>query len=279
MKIGVATFPTSYSMRPDDLARAVEERGFESLLFAEHSHIPTSRETPHPGGGDLPRDYYSSWDPFVALSFAAAATTTLNVGTGACLVTQRDPILLAKEVATIDAASRGRFLFGVAAGWNREEMRDHGTDPDVRFGVLRERVLAMQEIWTKEEAEFHGRHVDFDAMWADPKPETRPWPPILVGGNGERIVERVAEFGDEWMPNVHRVGEALPGRIGELQRLAAERGRDPIPVTGYGVRPAEDHVTEMAELGVHRVVLYLPSVDGDESRRLLDEHARLVGAV
>ena len=279
MKIGVASFPTSYSMRPDDLARAVEERGFESLLFAEHSHIPTSRETPHPGGGDLPRDYYSSWDPFVALSFAAAATTTLNVGTGACLVTQRDPILLAKEVATIDAASRGRFLFGIAAGWNREEMRDHGTDPDVRFGVLRERVLAMREIWTEDEPEFHGRHVDFDPMWAYPKPETSPWPPILVGGNGERIVERVAEFGDEWMPNVNRVGEALPERIGELQRLAAERGREAIPVTGYGIRPAEDHVTAMAELGVHRVVLYLPSVDGDESRRLLDEHARLVGAV
>lgn len=277
MKIGVASFPTSYAMRPDDLARAVEERGFESLLFAEHSHIPTSRETPHPGGGELPRDYYSSWDPFVALSFAAAATTTLNVGTGACLVTQRDPILLAKEVATIDAASRGRFLFGVAAGWNREEMRNHGTDPDVRFGVLRERVLAMQEIWTKEEPEFHGRHVDFDPLWQDPKPETKPWPPILVGGNGERIVERVAEFGDEWMPNVNRVGDALGARMEELNRLAADRGRGPVPVTAYGVRPAGDHVAAMADLGVHRVVLYLPSVDDDETRRVLDDYARLVG--
>jgi probable F420-dependent oxidoreductase len=279
MKLAVATFPTSYSIRPDDLARAVEERGFESLLFAEHSHIPTSRETPHPGGGDLPRDYYSSWDPFVALSFAAAATTRLNVGTGACLVTQRDPILLAKEVATIDAASRGRFLFGVAAGWNREEMRDHGTDPDVRFGVLRERVLAMREIWTQDDAEFHGRYVDFDPMWAWPKPETRPWPPVLVGGNGARIVERVAEFGDEWMPNVNRVGDALPERIRDLQRLAADRGRDPVPVTGYGVRPAEDHLTAMAELGIHRAVLYLPSVGDDESRSLLDDYARLVSAV
>jgi probable F420-dependent oxidoreductase len=279
MKLGVAAFPTSYAIRPDELAAAVEERGFESLLFAEHSHIPTSRETPHPGGGDLPRDYYSSWDPFVALSFAAAATTSLNVGTGACLVTQRDPIVLAKEVATIDAASRGRFLFGVAAGWNREEMRDHGTDPNVRFAVLRERVLAMREIWSRDEPEFHGRFVEFPPMWAWPKPETKPWPRVLVCGNGPRIVERVAEFGDEWMPNVNRVADALPERIEQLGVLAEEQGRDPVPVTGYGVRPAVEHVTSMAELGVHRVVFYLPSVPRDEALGVLDGYAKLVGAV
>lgn len=279
MKLGIAFFPTSYTIRPDDLARAAEERGLESLFFAEHTHIPTSRETPHPGGGELPRDYYSSWDPFVALSFAAAATTTLRIGTGACLVTQRDPIVLAKEVATIDAASGGRFLFGVAAGWNREEMRDHGTNPDVRFAVLRERVLAMREMWATDEPEFHGRYVDFDPIWAWPKPHQQPWPPILVGGNGPRILERVVEFGDEWMPNVNRVAEALPERISELQRLAAEAGREPVAVTGYGVRPEAERVAAMAELGVHRALFYLPSLADREALSLLDDYARLVDTV
>jgi probable F420-dependent oxidoreductase len=279
VKFGVATFPTSYSIRPDDLARAVEERGFESLFFAEHSHIPTSRETPHPGGGELPRDYYSSWDPFVALSFAAAATSTLQVATGACLVTQRHPIHLAHETATLDVASRGRFLFGVAAGWNAEEMRDHGTDPNRRFAVMRERVLAVREIWAKDEAEYHGVYADFGPMWSWPKPVRPGGPPVLVGGNGPRILPRVVEFGDEWMPNVNRVGAALPARIAELNELASAAGRAPIPVTGYGVSADEQVVDSMRAMGVGRAVLYLPSVESDAALSRLDQYAKLIHSV
>src|SRR5919206_2840703 len=184
MKFGVTMFTTRYSIGPAELARAVEERGFESLFVPEHTHIPVSRRSPWPGGADLPDEYRETLDPFLALTAAAAATERLLLGTGICLVVERDPITTAKEVATLDHLSGGRFLFGVGAGWNAEEMQNHGTDPSTRFGLMRERVEAMKAIWTQDEAAYHGKHVDFDAMWSWPKPAQKPHPPILVGGRG-----------------------------------------------------------------------------------------------
>src|ERR671936_1276605 len=184
MRFGVAMFPTDYSMEPAELARMAEERGFESLFFPEHTHIPASRRTPYPPGGELPDEYSHTLDPFVALTAAAAATERLRIGTGICLVVERDPIVTAKEVASLDRLSGGRFLFGVGAGWNREEMANHGTDPRRRHELMRERVEAMKAIWTEDEASYHGRYVDFDRIWAWPKPLQRPHPPVIVGGNG-----------------------------------------------------------------------------------------------
>src|SRR2546423_1919274 len=192
-------FPTDYAIAPADLGRLAEERGFESLWFPEHTHIPASRETPYPGGGELPPEYSHTHDPFVALAQVAAVTERLRVATGICLVIQRDPIVTAKEVASLDALSGGRFIFGVGAGWNREEMLDHGTDPGRRFGVMRERIEAMKAIWTSDEASYHGRYVDFDRIWSWPKPAQRPHPPIIVGGNGELVLERVVGYGDRRM--------------------------------------------------------------------------------
>src|SRR5881296_3520479 len=184
MHYGVVMFPTEYAMAPDELARALEERGFESVWFPEHTHIPASRRSPWPGGGELPRDYWSSYDPFVALMAAGAATRRLRLGTGICLVIERDPITMAKEVASLDHISRGRVLFGIGGGWNAEEMANHGTDFGVRWQILRERITAMKEIWTQDEAEFHGKYVNFDPMWSYPKPVQKPYPPILMGGAG-----------------------------------------------------------------------------------------------
>src|SRR5688572_6705929 len=208
-----------------------EERGFESLFFTEHTHIPASRATPYPAGGELPEEYRRILDPFVGLTAAACATKDLKVGTGLCLIVERDPIVCAKEVATLDRVSGGRMLFGVGAGWNLEEMRHHGTDPEKRFGLMRERVEAIKEIWANDEPEYHGKYVDFDPIWCWPKPVQKPGPPVLVGGNGPRVLKRVLRFGDEWLPN--RVGDDdfMIGQIEELQRLAKEAGRDPIPVS------------------------------------------------
>src|SRR5436190_900736 len=178
-----------------------EERGFESLWFPEHTHIPASRETPWPGGADLPEQYWHTYDPFVALSAVAQATERLRLATGICLIIQRDPITTAKEVASLDRLSGGRFLFGVGAGWNREEMQNHGTDPDRRFGVMRERIEAMKAIWTQDEPEYHGKHVDFDPLWSWPKPLQQPHPPVWVGGSSPKVIDRVVRFGDGWMPN------------------------------------------------------------------------------
>jgi probable F420-dependent oxidoreductase len=204
MKFGVLMFATDTSIGVVELARAAEERGMESLFLPEHSHIPVCRNTPFPGGGDLPEEYRRALDPLIGLAAAAAATSTLRVGTGVCLVVQRDPIQLAKEVASLDLISGGRFLFGIGAGWNLEEMADHGTDPSRRFTLLRERVAAMKQIWAHDEAEFHGSLVDFDPMWQWPKPVQRPHPPILLGGHGPRALERVVEYADEWFPTAWR---------------------------------------------------------------------------
>src|SRR5438477_4267717 len=194
MEFGLAIFPTEDVPPPDEIARMAEERGFESLLFPEHTHIPARRETPYPAGGELPRQYSRTYDPFVALTAAASATERLQVGTAICLVVERDPIVTAKEVASIDRLSGGRFLFGVGAGWNVEEMRNHGTEASRRFGLMRERIEAMKAIWTQDEASYSGRYVGFERIWCWPKPVQKPHPPVLVGGNGASVLDRVLAF-------------------------------------------------------------------------------------
>ena len=194
MLVGVFYFPTDYGIEIGELAKALEARGFESLFVCEHSHIPVSRRSPYPGGGELPKCYSHTHDPFVALSFAAAATRTLKLGTGIALIPQRDPIITAKSVASLDQLSGGRFMFAIGGGWNVEEMENHGARYDTRFKLLRERVLAMKALWTQEQAEFHGEHVNFDPVWQYPKPKQKPHPPILLGGETDHTVRRVVEF-------------------------------------------------------------------------------------
>jgi probable F420-dependent oxidoreductase len=275
MKFGIAMFLTDYSLGPVELASAVEERGLESLFFPEHTHIPTSQRTPRPGGGELPRRYSHTLDPFVALGAAATATERLLVGTGICLVIERDPIILAKEVASLDFISDGRFLFGIGGGWNREEMENHGTNPAQRWRLLRERILAMKAIWTQDEAEFHGQLVNFDPIWSWPKPVQKPHPPVLVGGDGAHTLQRVVEYGDGWMPIPGRSRMPLPERIAELNRLAAEAGRDRIPVSIFGASPQAEVVQNYAELGVERCIFWLPSASREEVLPVLDRHAEL----
>ncbi len=276
MKFGVAIFATEYSAGPDEVARMAEQRGFESVLFPEHTHIPTSRQTPYPAGGELPQEYSHTLDPFVACTAAAAATERIRVGTAICLVVQRDPIATAKAVATVDHVSGGRFLFGVGAGWNEEEMRNHGTDPGRRFGLMRERVEAMKEIWTSDEAAYHGRHVDFDPIWSWPKPVQAPHPPILVGGNGRTVYERVLAYGDEWLPNRLGDEEKFLARIEKLQRLGREAGRERVPVTLQLAPESAAEIEPYEQAGVHRCVHYLPPAPPDEVERRLDDLAPLV---
>src|SRR3954447_6253181 len=260
MDFGVMMFPTDDAVAPDELARMAEDRGFESLFFPEHTHIPASRESDYPGGGELPAMYSHTHDPFVALTAAAAATKRLLVGTGICLVIQRDPIITAKEVASVDRLSGGRFLFGVGAGWNREEMANHGTDPGRRFGVMRERVEAMKAIWTQDEASYHGRYVDFERIWSWPKPVQKPHPPVLVGGNGPRVLDRVLRYGDEWMPNRITDDESLLARVDEL-RQRAER---PIGVTISGASTKPERLARYAEVGIDRAVFWVPPAGRSE---------------
>ena len=275
MDFGLVIFATDYTVGPDELARQAEEGGFESLFFPEHTHIPASRESPWPSGGELPRDYWHTLDPFVALTAAAAATSTLRVGTGVCLIVERDPIITAKEVASLDHFSNGRFLFGVGAGWNLEEMANHGTDPSRRFGLMRERVEAMKAIWTQDEASYHGEHVSFDPMWAFPKPIQRPHPPVLVGGTGPKVLDRVVAFGDEWLPNRQ---DDLAERIAELQRRAAEAGRDRVGVSLFGADAQREAIERYAEAGVTRCLFRLESAAPDVVARRVDELAALVAS-
>lgn len=271
MKFGVAIFPTEQTPPPGELAAMAQERGFESLLFPEHTHIPASRQTPYPAGGELPPEYSRTYDPFVALAAAAAATDRIKLGTGICLVVERDPIITAKEVASVDRLSGGRFLFGVGAGWNVEEMRNHGTDAGVRFGVMRERVEAMKAIWSEEEASYHGRHVEFDRIWCWPKPLQQPHPPILVGGNGPKVIDRVLAFGDEWMPNRVADDQIIP-RFEELRRRAAEAGRE-IPITVAGMMRDPSRIERFEAAGVHRGLFWLPAAEPAEVEAALDKYA------
>ena len=267
MQTGLAVFATHDALDPGGIARLVEERGHHALYFPEHTHIPASRATPHPSGQDLPRRYIHTYDLFVSMTAAAAATTRLRIGSGICLIIQRDPITTAKEVASIDHLSGGRVEFGVGAGWNREEMANHGTDPRRRFKVMQERVEGMKAIWTQEEASYHGEFVDFDRIWSWPKPLQWPHPPVLVGGEGATVLDRVLAYGDAWMPNFR--GDDIFDRIAELQERAADAGRE-IPVISFGP-PADPAVLDrLQEAGVARAVFWLPSTLRGPMERELD---------
>ena len=270
-------FSTDYAMRPDDLARELEARGFESFWVPEHTHIPASRRSPWPGGADLQKDYWHTYDPFVALTAAASVTTKLKVATGICLIIERDPITTAKEIASLDMLSNGRFLFGIGGGWNAEEMENHGTEFKTRFSLLRERVLAMKEIWTKEEAEYHGRFVNFDPIWSYPKPVQKPHPPILMGGDGPKTFDRVIEFCDGWMPIGYRM-EGLTEKISDLRRRAEAAGRDPqtISITIFGAKPERETLDQLEAAGVERAIFMLPAADRDTVMPLVDKYVGLI---
>lgn len=277
MKLGIAHFPTDYGIDVPDLARALEERGFESLFVCEHTHIPVSRRSPFPGGGELPKRYVHSHDPFVALSFAAAVTTKLRIGTGICLVTERDPIVTAKLVASLDRISGGRFEFGIGGGWNLEEMENHGTRPETRFKLLRERVLAMKALWTEHESAFHGEFVSFDPVWCYPKPLAKPHPPILLGGETDHTLRRIVEFCDGWFPRA-KPGFDPADSVRRLHRAAEAGGRDPatLSVTVFRAAANSTALDACREAGVTRALIELPDVGRDEALRLLDGYAALL---
>src|SRR5579864_760228 len=271
VKFAIAIFPTDYAISMAELGPAAEDRGFESLWVAEHSHIPAARQSKWPGGDELPKHYWHTMDPFVALTIAAAATRKLLVATGICLVIQRDAIHTAKQVASLDHVSGGRFIFGVGAGWNREEMADHGTDFSTRWTLLREKIEAMKAIWTQDESEYHGAMVDFGPMWAWPKPVQKPFPPIVLGGSGPKILERVVRYADGWMPNRGDVIERIP----ELQELARAAGRPPIPVSYYP-KPEAAEIERLAKAGVERLIYYVPPDGRDVALSKLDALAEMV---
>lgn len=269
MNFGIAIFPTDYAIDMRELGPAVEARGFESLWVAEHTHIPTGRQTPHPSGAELPKHYWHTLDPFVALTAAAVVTEKLRVGTGICLVIEHDPIVLAKSVASLDHLSGGRFLFGIGGGWNREEMADHGTRFETRWKLLRERVEAMKEIWTADSAEYRGDMVGFGPLWSYPKPIQRPHPPIILGGSGPNTLRRVVRYADGWMPNRGDWRERLP----ELRRLAEDAGRAPIPVTAYGGAGDGPEIERCIEAGADRLIWYVPPDGRDAALRRLEQLA------
>jgi probable F420-dependent oxidoreductase len=268
MKFGISTFVTDDTIDTVSLARAIEERGFASLVIAEHTHIPASRETPYPLGGELPSIYYRTLDPFVTLAAAAAVTSTIELFTGIALLIQRDPIITAKEGASIDLISGGRFVFGVGAGWNIEELRDHGTDPKTRGALLDERIEAIKALWTTEPAEYHGKHVDFEPSYSRPKPVQKPHPPIFIGGDSDATVKRVIRHDAGWISNPLPV-ERLTKRIDQLREGS---GRD-VPLAMFGTPNDPRYWDAAAELGFGQLALLLPSRPHDESLRLLDEYA------
>ncbi|HLQ14485.1 MAG TPA: LLM class F420-dependent oxidoreductase [Candidatus Eisenbacteria bacterium] len=271
MKFGVAIFPTDYAISMSELAPTAEAFGFESLWVAEHSHIPVSRLSMRPGGADLPKQYWHTMDPFIALTVAALASKRIRVATGICLLIQRDPIHTAKQVASLDLVSNGRVIFGIGAGWNREEMADHGTDFSTRWKLLRERVEALKAIWTQEEAEYHGDMVNFGPTWSWPKPVQKPHPPILLGGSGPKILERVVRYADGWMPNRGDTIERIP----ELQEMARAAGRGPIPVTVYP-KPVASEIERMAKAGVERCIYWVPADGRDQALAKLEELGRMI---
>jgi len=275
MKFGVAMFITDYSMAPHDLAIAVEERGLESLWAPEHSHIPIPRISPWGGGDELPKRYYDVMDPFVALAAAAVVTKTLKLATGICLVVQRDPIQTAKEVASLDQLSGGRFLFGVGGGWNAEEIANHGTAFKTRFRLMRERIEAMQAIWTQNEPEYHGEFVNFDTIMTWPKPVQKPYPPIIVGGGFPHAARRAIRYGDGWIPLGGRMDllEMMP----KFRQMAKDAGRDPdeIEITNFDPPIDASSIKKNIDAGVHRIVLALPSESSETVLPMLDKFAKL----
>ncbi|HEY3777571.1 MAG TPA: LLM class F420-dependent oxidoreductase [Rhizomicrobium sp.] len=276
MKFGAAIFFTEHSIGPAALARALEERGFESLWAPEHSHIPVSRTTPYPGGGELPKEYYDVMDPFVTLATAAAATSSLKVATGICLVQQRDVIQTAKLVASLDRVSNGRFLFGIGAGWNREEMENHGTVFETRFQRVRESIEAMKEIWTKPQAEYHGDIVKFDPIFAWPKPVQKPHPPILVGGGFPQGARRAIRYGDGWLPIIGATD--LEKIVPKFQAMLKEAGRNPATVTisAWNAKPDADSIKRFRDLGVVRIVTTLPPAGPEKVIPILDRCAAVI---
>jgi probable F420-dependent oxidoreductase len=279
MKIGGAVFFTDYSMTPAEMGRALEERGFDSLWAPEHSHIPLSRKSPFPSGGEVPKKYYDALDPFVALTAAAAATNKLLVGTGVCLVAQRDPIQTAKLVTSIDHVSNGRFLFGIGNGWNQDEMENHGTVFESRHKLARERIEAMKVIWTKSKAEYHGEFVNFDPMMAWPKPVQKPHPPILVGGAFPFSARRALRYGDGWIPHRARksyndVFDLMPN----FRQMAAEANRDlaSVPVTIWGAKPDADLLKRDHDGGVSRVIITFESAKLNEVLPEMDKWATII---
>ncbi len=277
MKYALSIFPTEYAIRIDELARAAEDRGFESLWVPEHTHIPTSRRTPYPAGTELPKEYSHTLDPFVALAAAAAVTNKLKIGTAICLVVERDPIVLAKEVASLDLLSNGRFLFGVGVGWNAEEMENHGTNFKTRRSLMKERIEAMKAMWTQEEPQYHGRFVNFDPIWSYPKPVQKPHPPILMGGQGTKALRAVIEYCDGWMPIPARI-ENLAAQITDLRRQAEQAGRDPkgISITIFWGRTDKASIEQYESAGAERVIFLLPPASRDAVMPKIDEWAKLI---
>jgi len=279
VKYGITMFPTEYTAQPDEIARQVEARGFESLWFPEHTHIPAARQAAWAGGPELPREYFYSYDPFVALTAAAVATRDLRVGTGIYLVIQHHPITTAKAVATLDRISNGRFLFGIGGGWNWEEVQHHGTNFKTRWRLLRERVLAMKALWTQETAEYHGDFVEFDPSIMNPKPVQKPHPPIYMGGDGATTFDRVIEFCDGWFPIARGgVPAGLSDKIAELRRLAEAAGRDPdaLSISLFQCPPTREAVDEAARAGVERVIFGVRPEEPASVWKALDERAKLM---
>jgi probable F420-dependent oxidoreductase len=282
LKFGVSMFFTDYSMSAPELGQALEARGFESVWAPEHSHIPLSRKTPFPAGGDLPKKYYDAMDPFVTLTAAAIATKTLKIGTGVCLVAQRDPIQTAKLVASIDNVSGGRFLFGIGNGWNQDEMENHGTAMATRHKRARENVEAMKAIWTQSKAEYHGEFVNFDPMMTWPKPVQKPHPPVIVGGAFPYSARRAIRYGDGWIPQAARGGyKEIGDLIPEFRKMAAEAGRDPasIAITVWFPRKDPDLMKRYADMGVERVVFNVESEAAETALPAIDEIAALMRKV
>jgi probable F420-dependent oxidoreductase len=280
MRVGLLIFPTDKGIQPIELGKEAEARGFDSLWFPEHSHIPVSRRTPwggREGAPPLPEEYWHTHDQFVALAAIAGATSTIKLGTGITLVAQRDPIWLAKEVASLDVISGGRFLFGVGYGWNHEEMESHGTDIGRRRKVVREKVLAMKELWTKDEAEFHGEYVNFEKSWSWPKPLQTPHPPIVIGASPTPLHFRhIIEYGDYWMPIEGRF--EVDGKWAELQQAASAAGRDPstLGLGVFGAKPDAAHLAHLRDIGTSFVALGLPAMDRDAAFEAMDRYAPLV---
>jgi probable F420-dependent oxidoreductase len=277
MHCGVTMFPTDYAIQPQDLAAEAEARGFESMWLPEHSHIPTSRKSPWPGGGDLPKNYYDSYDPFVSLAAAAAVTKKIKLGTGICLVIERDPIHTAKEVSTLDRLSNGRVLFGIGGGWNAEEMANHGTAFETRFKLMRERIQAMKEIWGQTKPKFSGEFVKFDEIMQWPKPVQKPHPPIIVGGAFPHAARRAVAYGDGWIPIGGR-GADLLDALAQYRKMGKDAGRDPASLSfDVFAAPREaDTLKRYRDAGVTRAIWMFPSKGRDEVLPMLDECAALM---
>ena len=279
MRVGAFYFPTDYGINLAELGRALEDRGFDSLFVPEHTHIPVSRKSPFPGGGELPKRYAHTHDPFVGLAFAAAATRKLLLGTGICLVPQHEPIVTAKAIASLDQLSGGRFIFGIGGGWNVDEMENHGATYKTRFAIMREYVLAMKEIWTKEAAAYHGKYVKFDPIWSWPKPQRKSGPPIILGGETDYTLQRVVEYCDGWFPRP-RAGFTGALAVERLKKMAEGKGRDPksLTITVFGAPPDAAVLDEYTKAGIQDSVLAIPDLSRDEILKHIDKIAPLAKA-